>query len=291
MLSKTVFNRIKILHVGYSLNLFKRQLSLGTTFFSAKQQTSNSAARSDGIVKRFFKKAGPVFGIALGISGALSALIYQKEKKQAEMDVIAQELEKKSSKSKSLAANIGGDFQLIDSNNQPMKMAAFLGRWSLFYFGYCNCPDICPEMMQKMLDAVLCVDQIVGGRHVTPVFVSIDPARDTPAIMKEYIEDFSSRFVGLTGEPDLVHKMAKSFGIYYSLGPKDKYGDYIVDHAMIMYLINPDGDVVDFYGQVKPEKDIANAIVACQKNYIPSTKKRSVPSAKPVALTDAVTRT
>ncbi|PAA68824.1 hypothetical protein BOX15_Mlig027011g3, partial [Macrostomum lignano] len=167
------------------------------------------------------------------------------------------------------ALAVGGDFRLLDQRGRYVTRAELSGNsgWLLLYFGFCHCPDICPEQMEKMAEVVERLRLDKDPLRITPVFVSIDPERDTPALVKEYIADFSDKFIGLTGTKAEVDEVAKKYRVYYSKGPVDQDGDYIVDHAIIMYLVSPDGSVVDYYGQTKTPREIAGCIAKVVKSH------------------------
>lgn len=103
--------------------------------------------------------------------------------------------------------------------------------------------------------------------NIVPLFVSIDPDRDTPEIVKKYCEEFSPEIIGLTGNKEQIKQVSKNFRVYYSPGPKTADKDYIVDHTIIMYLLNPEGEFVDYYGQTRDAEMVTNAVLINMQKY------------------------
>jgi protein SCO1/2 len=134
-----------------------------------------------------------------------------------------------------------GGFDLVDHNGEPRTHTDFRGRYLLIYFGYNYCPTICPTNLQHMALAL----QTLGRRaqNVQPLFISIDPARDTPNTIKEYVANFGERFLGLTGSEKQVRAAAKASRVHRHKVIPDKTApeDYLVDHSSLTLLIGPDG--------------------------------------------------
>lgn len=140
-------------------------------------------------------------------------------------------------------ALIGGPFTLTDNTGKRVTEKDFLGKYMLVFFGFTHCPDICPSGLQVMSAAL---DQLGGkANDVVPVFITLDPERDTPEKIGEYVKSFSNRFVGLTGSKDDVAAAAKAYRVYYQIVPDEKNkGEYTIDHAAIIYLMGKDGSFV-----------------------------------------------
>ncbi len=138
-------------------------------------------------------------------------------------------------------AAIGGPLTLTDSGGKRVTDADFRGRYVLIYFGYTFCPDVCPTELQAMGRAL----DLLGpaGEKIVPVFISVDPARDTPETLGKYVRAFHPRMIGLSGSDDDIARAAKAFRVYYRLGRPSAPGakDYLVDHTSFIYLMGPDG--------------------------------------------------
>nr|XP_057904574.1 protein SCO1 homolog, mitochondrial [Doryrhamphus excisus] len=209
-------------------------------------------------------KSGPVtwksLAITLAMGGALlGGMKYFKREKEELM-------EKERNRSIGRPA-LGGPFCLVDHHKKEVKSDDFLGQWILIYFGFTHCPDICPDELEKMMEVVEDLDKIKSLPKVTPILITIDPDRDTPEAMATYVKEFSPKLIGLTGTSAQVEQVSRSYRVYYSQGPKDEDNDYIVDHTIIMYLVGPDGQFVDYFGQNKRSVEISNAIAAHMRKY------------------------
>ncbi|KUJ13998.1 protein sco1 [Mollisia scopiformis] len=154
---------------------------------------------------------------------------------------------------------VGGPFSLLTQEGKPFSEQEMRGRWSLVYFGFSHCPDICPEELDKMAVIIDRVNEGMNGEgdegKLLPIFVTCDPARDTPAVLKEYLKEFHEEIVGLTGSWEEVKDMCKKYRVYFSTPEKTEGKDYLVDHSIYFYLMDPDGDFVEAIGrQMGPEE-------------------------------------
>lgn len=154
--------------------------------------------------------------------------------------------------------NIGGPFTLVDQDGQTVTEANYSGRWLLVYFGYTYCPDVCPTSLTRNVDAI----ELLGdkGDLVTPVLISIDPQRDTPDKLKQYVGLFHPRMVGLTGTPEQIAAVAKEYRVFYMRSPGDTPDSYVVDHSSLTYLVGPDGKVAQFFSHSATPEEIANRL-------------------------------
>jgi protein SCO1/2 len=137
-----------------------------------------------------------------------------------------------------LANAIGGPFQLVDQNGKTVTEADLKGKWSLIYFGYTHCPDACPTALN---DISIALSELGPKRAaVRPVFITVDPERDTPETLKAYVTSFDAPILALTGTAEQVAKAAKNYRVYYAKHP-EAGGDYSMDHSSVIYVMDPEG--------------------------------------------------
>lgn len=140
-------------------------------------------------------------------------------------------------------AAIGGPFTLTDQNGRTVSDRQFDGQYRLIYFGYTFCPDVCPTTLQKLMSGFKAFSDAAPDRaaKVQPIFITVDPERDTPAVMKSYVAAFSPRLIGLTGAEPEVAKVAKQFAVYYKKQQAEGASGYLLDHSSAPMLFGPDG--------------------------------------------------
>jgi len=154
------------------------------------------------------------------------------------------------------SGTVGGPFTLTDENGKRVTDKDVLSRPSLVYFGYTFCPDICPTDTARNAEAVDALEE--KGYEVTPVFISVDPGRDTPEVLKEWTDYIHPRMIGLTGTPEEIAAVAKEYRTYYQV-PEDKSDPYyIVDHMTQTYLMLPEYGFVDFFTREISPEDMAD---------------------------------
>lgn len=149
-------------------------------------------------------------------------------------------------------------FTLVNHDGKSVTEKDFAGKYMLVTFGFTYCPDVCPTKLQDMS---LSLDELgVDAQWVQPVFISIDPQRDTPEQMKNYVSLYHNGIVGLTGTSEQIAATAKTFKVYYKRGEEVGDGNYMMDHSTAIYLLGKDGRVLDVFAEgVNPEA-IATAI-------------------------------
>jgi len=143
-------------------------------------------------------------------------------------------------------AKIGAPFTLTNQDGKKVQWQDFQGKYRLVYFGYSYCPDVCPLDLQRIMQAFTQFEKADAARaaRVQPVFISLDPERDTPAVLKTYVAAFHPRLIGLTGTPDEIAKVAKDFVVIYNKEKPQGDSGYLVSHSRTPYLFGPDGQPV-----------------------------------------------
>jgi protein SCO1/2 len=152
---------------------------------------------------------------------------------------------------------IGGPFTLIDHDGKPRTNEDFRGKLLLVYFGFTYCPDVCPADLQNI---GLALDQLgAAGEQIQPLFITVDPERDTPEHLKDYVPMFHPRLIGLTGSAAAIHAAAAAYRAYYAKIPL-KGDDYTVDHSSFIYVVGADGGYLGFFPPGTPPERIAESI-------------------------------
>lgn len=164
-------------------------------------------------------------------------------------------------------ARIGGPFTLTDQDGKQRSWADFEGRYRLVYFGYTYCPDVCPLDLQHIAQGLRLFEKRAPDRaaEIQPIFITVDPERDTPAAIGNYVAAFHPRLIGLTGTPEQIATVAKSFAIVYSKERPKGAADYLVSHTRTPYLFGPKGEPLvmlpvtgpDGKGQATPQQIVA----------------------------------
>ncbi|KAH7662149.1 Synthesis of cytochrome c oxidase Sco1/Sco2 protein [Dioscorea alata] len=221
------------------------QTNEGKSSEGSSSSSSSSSSKEGGKPVR----GGPVSWLSLlllMVTGGGIIVYYDNEKKRHIEDLKKASTEPKQGPSAGVAA-IGGPFNLVNHDGKAVTEKDFLGKWTLIYFGFTHCPDICPDELQKL---AIAVDKLKekSGMDIVPVFISVDPERDTVEQVREYVKEFHPNLVGLTGTPDAVRQAARAYRVYY-MKTEEEGSDYLVDHSIVMYLMSPNMEFVKFFGK------------------------------------------
>jgi cytochrome oxidase Cu insertion factor (SCO1/SenC/PrrC family) len=140
---------------------------------------------------------------------------------------------------------IGGPFDLIDQNGRHRTDTEFRGKLLVLYFGYTYCPDVCPTDLKAISSAI----DLLGpaGKEVQPIFITVDPQRDTVKHLRDYVSSFHSRLIGLTGPEHDIRKLALLYKVYYAKVATEHGGPYAIDHTGFIYLVGRDGKYLGFF--------------------------------------------
>jgi protein SCO1/2 len=183
-----------------------------------------------------------VVGFALGLAG-LTGLVYAVMPGRADLGSLA----------------IGGSFSMIGHDGRVVTNADLVGRPYLVFFGYTHCPDFCPT---ALLDISAVFKELGPDKKVAALFVTVDPERDTPDILKTYLENFDSRIIGLTGDSSKTEAIGKAFRVYARKVLGEKPGDYTVDHTGVVYLMDKRGKFVNAFNLQRPPQQAARELEA-----------------------------
>lgn len=202
----------------------------------------------------------PMTWTALGVAGFVGAGVavwynVEKEKRQTAAT------KKQSTYGKPA---LGGSWTLVDAKTgQPVTDATYHGAYTLLYFGFARCPDICPAELVKVGEVVSLLETRKGPT-VRPLFISLDPNRDSLQQLKYYAQDFHPSIDFLVGTPQQVKNAAKCYRVYSSIADGDE-DDYLIDHSIVLYLNSPDGEFLDFFTQSTSARNVVDGILAHDK--------------------------
>ncbi len=159
-------------------------------------------------------------------------------------------------------ARIGAPFTLTDQNGRRVSDRDFAGKWRIVYFGYTFCPDVCPTGLQMLSAGLKAFEKAdpVRAAKVVPIFITVDPARDTPAVLKPFVAAFHPRLVGLTGSEAEIAAVTRAYGTYAARGKQQPGGGYLVDHSSQAYLMGPDGQPIALLSEQGPPQTIADEL-------------------------------
>jgi len=201
---------------------------------SASRQMSTSAS---GGVSRW---RGPVtwLSASVTIAGLYGLYQYQYQRQLSRQRSVGK-------------PDLGGPFTLVDPDGKTVSSKDLVGQWVLIYFGFTKCPDICPEEMEKVTKVLHGLE--ASGRQVQPVFITIDPSRDTQARLKQYFgeHEFHKKTIALTGSHEAIKAACRAYRVYFTRPAPEEIarGDYLLDHSIISYLVDPEGNFVDYFGK------------------------------------------
>lgn len=158
---------------------------------------------------------------------------------------------------------VGAPFTLIDQNRKTRSDADFRGSYLLIYFGFTYCPDTCPAALFTMTEALdkLAKRASAKADRIVPIFITIDPVRDTPDVLKDYAASFSPRLVALTGKPDDLRDVAYGYGVFFAKVP-GRGDNYLMDHTSFTYLMGPDGHYIIHFEEDVTAEELARALEA-----------------------------
>jgi len=155
------------------------------------------------------------------------------------------------------------DFKLTSGTNEDFTLQNFKGHWTLVYFGYTFCPDICPTSLMHIVQVYnRLADQPKLQESLKTLFISVDPARDNPKRLHEYTTYFKPDFLSATGDEETLQQLARDFSVFYKLHEPDENGNYPVDHSSAVSLVNPDGKIEAVFVGIVESQQVAADLVA-----------------------------
>ncbi|MFT6676874.1 MAG: protein SCO1/2 [Sulfitobacter sp.] len=160
-------------------------------------------------------------------------------------------------RSSAVAGDLGGPFELVNAQGQTVTNKEVITDPTLIYFGYTFCPDVCPLDVDRNARAIEILEE--SGKMVTPVFITVDPERDTPEVVGDFADVMHPRMIGLTGSPEQVKAASKAYRTYYK-AHEAVDGEYLVDHSTFSYLVLPDAGFVDYFRRDLTPEQMADQI-------------------------------
>ncbi|KAI7895901.1 SCO1/SenC-domain-containing protein [Mucor mucedo] len=242
------------------LSKWTRQPVMGKSMLMKRTMNQWYSTKPVPPPKTFTWKSASVLGVtAIGLG-----FYFDNEKKKYDLErnkrLRAQEKKQRAGHA------VGRPFELFNVNEGKVTSSESVmkGKFSLIYFGFTHCPDICPEELDKMASVVDEVKKEFGKDVLIPIFITCDPLRDTADVVKAYVQDFHPDLIGFTGSPEELKSVARAFRVYTFTPPDVKAtDDYLVDHSIFFYLMDPEGNFVDCYARdTTPEE-----VLASFKNY------------------------
>lgn len=153
--------------------------------------------------------------------------------------------------------DVGGPFRLVDQDGKLRSSTDFHGKYQLIYFGYSYCPDVCPTTLEVIAGAL---DNLgLDANRIVPIFITVDPERDTPEVLKKYLAAFGHQFVGLTGSATQIAAAEREYRVHVQKHPL-KDGSYGMDHTSVIYFMGPTGRIVSFYDEALSPGDLASSL-------------------------------
>jgi len=160
-------------------------------------------------------------------------------------------------------AKIGGSFSLINQNGERVSESDLNGRYRMLYFGYSYCPDVCPVDLQRLMQGLALAEKKNPEitKKVQPVFITIDPERDRPEQLKQYVSAFHPRLIGLTGSSEEIKQVAEKYLIIYDKREDESSSEYLMDHSRQAYLFGPEGEPITLLSYDRTPQHIADEIL------------------------------
>ena len=156
--------------------------------------------------------------------------------------------------------DVGGPFELVDQYNRVVTEKDYQGNPALIYFGFATCPEVCPTDLRKiswLADKL----ESQAGQNMTPIFITLDPERDTPERLNTYLEYFGKDMVGLTGSVEAITEIADSYHVYFKKTFYGDQGDYMIDHSTMLFLVDAQGNYLAHYGRKVEQDDLYDRVI------------------------------